>query len=53
MILGKFCGGSFGDYANNNYNNLINATSEIDIGSEILLVDSDFDGMQMAGSFII
>lgn len=42
----SFAGGSFGDYASNNYNNLINATSEIDIGSgNPLSADSDFDGM--------
>ena len=41
-----FAGGSFGKYASNSYNNLINATSEIDIGSgNPLSSDSDQDGM--------
>ena len=42
----NFAGGSFGKYASSNYNSLINATSEIDIGSgNPLSSDSDLDGM--------
>tara|TARA_B110000444_G_scaffold40011_1_gene35807 strand:+ start:5594 stop:11314 length:5721 start_codon:yes stop_codon:yes gene_type:complete len=41
-----FAEGSFGEYATDSYNNLVNGTSEIDIGSSNPLnSDSDADGM--------
>jgi hypothetical protein len=42
----NFAEGSFGEYATNSYNSLINATTAIDIGSgNPLNSDSDLDGM--------